>query len=102
MPSLSHARMLSLHLDGIVIQSQIPTKFIPTQPESTMKTVNIKLQFHLRQAVFRQVLCLVREKKVLQSRTTLDFFQNPLSTHFLPATKQAVSKRLMHVQSAIL
>ena len=48
MPSFSYARaqtwsrMLSLHLSGVVIQSLIPTKFTPAQPESNMKSVNIK------------------------------------------------------------
>ena len=66
-PTFSHAgeepqsRMLSLHL-GMVIQSQIPTKCIPTRHESNIKSVNTKMEFQLHHAVFRQVPCLVSKK----------------------------------------
>ena len=80
-PSFSDAReepqsrMLSWHL-GMVIQSQIPTKFIPIRPESNMKSVNTKMEFQLHHAVFRQVPCLVSKKTLFLvfSRTILDFF----------------------------
>ena len=73
MPSFSYARaqtwtgMLSLHLGGMVIQSLIPTKFTPAQPESNMKSVYIKKEFHVYHAVFRQVPCLVSKNSFTKS-----------------------------------
>ena len=62
----------SLHLGGLVIQSQITTQFIPTQPKSNMKSVNIKEEIHVNYAVFRQVPGLVSQNS-FKSQTTLDF-----------------------------
>ena len=53
------SRMLSLCLGGMIIPSQIPTKFTPTRPESNMKIINMKRKFHVHHADFRQVPCLV-------------------------------------------
>ena len=107
MPSFSHAmaqprsRMLSLHLGGMIIQSQIPMNFIPTQPELNMKLVYIKKkEFRMHLAVFRQLSCLFSKNSFKKSNSF--GFVNPFLTHFLPATKQTVCKRLMHMSSAML
>ena len=43
-----------------------------------------------------------KKKGFKKSQTVLDFFFHPFATLFLPVIKQAESKRLMHVQSAML
>ena len=56
-PSLNHAGarpgfgMFSLRRGGMVIRRQIPTKFIPTQPDSNIKSVNITIKFFVHYAV---------------------------------------------------
>ena len=78
-PSFSHSKaqpwpgMLSLRLGGIVVQSQIPTKFVPAQPESNMKRVNIKNEFHVHHAIFRQAPCSV-SKKSFKKLNNFGFF----------------------------
>ena len=47
--------MLSLHLGAMIIPSQISSKFIPPNPESNMKMVNIKKEFHVQHAFFSAV-----------------------------------------------
>ena len=68
-PSLSHARaqqwstMLSLGLGGIVVQSQIPTKFIPIQPKSVIKSVNKEKQFSCAPYSFQAGALLSQQKQ---------------------------------------
>ena len=78
MPSFSHAmaqprsRMLSLHLGGMIIQSQIPMNFIPTQPELNMKLVYIKKRSFACTLQFSGSCPAYSAKIVLKSQTVLD------------------------------
>ena len=71
--------MLSLRLDGMVIQSQIPTKFTTNQPELNRKSVNIKKEFHMHHALFRQVPCLI-SKNSFKMLNNFGFFKSICDT----------------------
>ena len=68
-------------------QSQIPTKFIPTQPESNTTTVNIKkMEFPVHYAVFRQVPCLISKNNCKKSNN-FGFFSRLRHTFYRRASK---------------
>ena len=94
------SRMLSLCLGGMVIQSQIPAKFIPTRPDSNMKGVNIKKGVSHAPCSF-QASALLSQQTRFKKSNHFGINKKIHLWHFLLATKQAVNKRLMHVQSAM-
>ena len=61
---------------------------IPTRPESSRKTVHVKKEFHVHQAVFRQVPCIVSKNSFKKSNNfglnSSSFFLNSFATRFLP------------------
>ena len=78
MPSFNHARawpqsrMLSLLLGGMIVHCRSPKKLIPTRPESNVKIVNIKKEFHMHHAVSGRCYAW-SAKTVFKCQTILEF-----------------------------